>query len=173
MTEFNYEAMFQFGADDTEYRKLDIDGVRLEKFAGQDMLVVEPKALEALSAEAFRDVSHLLRTRHLQSLANILEDPEASKNDCLVARELLKNAVIAAQFVLPSCQDTGTAIVMGKKGQRVWTGGGDAAALSAGIWKRYQESNLRYSQVAPLKMYDEKNTKSNLPAQIDLLSTDG
>ncbi len=172
MTEFNYEAMFQLGADGTEYRKLDVEGVRVEQFEGQDVLVVDSNVLTELSAEAFRDVSHLLRTRHLQSLANILDDPEASNNDRLVARELLKNAVIAAQFVLPSCQDTGTAIVMGKKGQRVWTGGGDPAALSAGIWKRYQESNLRYSQVAPLKMYDEKNTKSNLPAQIDILSTD-
>ncbi len=172
MSEFSYEPIFQYGSDSTEYRKLEISGVSRETFQGEEILVVKPEVLTQLTSEAFRDVNHLLRTRHLASLGSILQDPEASDNDRFVAEELLKNATIAAQGVLPSCQDTGTAIVMGKKGQRVWTGGGDEKAIAEGIYQRYQESNLRYSQVAPLQMYAEKNTKSNLPAQIEVASTD-
>ena len=172
MSDFSYEPLFQFGDDSTLYKKLDIPGVRSDTFQDQEMLLVEPGVLTHLASEAFRDVSHLLRTRHLSSLGSILEDPEASDNDRFVAEELLKNATIAAQGVLPSCQDTGTAIVMGKKGQRVWTGGGDERALAEGIFNRYQKSNLRYSQVAPLKMFQEKNTGNNLPAQIEIGATD-
>jgi fumarate hydratase, class I len=126
-----------------------------------------------LAEEAFRDVSHLLRPSHLELVARILHDPEASDNDKYVAKEMLKNAVIAAEREFPLCQDTGTAIIMGKKGQQVWTGGGDEKALSLGVFNAYTRNNLRYSQNAPLNMYQEKNTGCNLPAQIDLFSTDG
>jgi fumarate hydratase class I len=137
------------------------------------MLEVEPEGLTLLARTAFRDVAHLLRPGHLQQLRDIFDDPEASDNDRFVAYTLLKNATIASGFVLPSCQDTGTAIVLGKKGQQVWTGGGDEEALSRGIFETYTQTNLRYSQLAPLSMWDEKNTKNNLPAQLDLMAVDG
>ena len=137
-------------------------------FAGETMLKVELPALTLLAQQAMVDCQHLLRPGHLKQLRAILDDPEASANDRFVAFDLLKNANIAAGKVLPMCQDTGTAIVMGKKGQRVWTGGGDAAALAAGIRRTYTETNLRYSQLAPLSMFKEVNTGDNLPAQIDL-----
>ena len=137
------------------------------------MLKVAPEALEMLARQALSDINYLYRTRHLQSLANILKDPEASENDRYVAFTLLKNAVIAADRQLPSCQDTGTAIVMGKKGQRVWTDFDDEEALSRGIFQTYTQENLRYSQMAPLSMYEEVNTGSNLPAQIDISAVPG
>jgi tartrate/fumarate subfamily iron-sulfur-dependent hydro-lyase alpha chain len=137
------------------------------------VLTVEPEALTLLTAQAFKDISHLLRPGHLQQLRNILDDGEASSNDKYVALELLKNANIAAGGVLPMCQDTGTAIVMGKKGQAVWTGGGDEAAIARGVYKTYTETNLRYSQVSPISMFKEVQTGTNLPAQIDIFATDG
>ena len=173
MTEFSYQEIFPLESDGTEYRCLTTDHVTTAEFEGERVLKVAPEALEALAAEAFRDISHLLRPGHLQQLAKILDDPDASDNDRFVAFDLLKNANIAAGGVLPMCQDTGTAIVMGKKGQRVWTAGNDEAALSRGIHRTYTETNLRYSQMAPVTMFDEVNTKSNLPAQIDLYATDG
>jgi len=173
MAEFHYEEMFQLGDDPTEYRRLDLGGVSTIEVDGREILKIEPEVLTHLAAEAIRDVSHLLRPSHLAQLAKILEDPEASDNDRFVALELMKNANIAAGMVLPSCQDTGTAIVMGKKGQDVWVAGNDEEALSRGIFKTYTETNLRYSQVAPLSMYEEKNTGTNLPAQLDLYATPG
>ncbi len=169
----DYQPIIRLGADETPYRQLEGDYVRVSEFEGQPIVCVDPQALTDLAREAMRDVSHLLRPAHLASLADILRDPEASDNDRFVARELLKNATIAARGVLPSCQDTGTAIVMGKKGQRIWTGGGDEAALTAGIERSYAENNLRYSQLAPLSMFEEKNTGNNLPAQIDLAAVEG
>src|SRR6202000_809385 len=136
-------------------------------------LEVAPEALTLLTRQAMRDISHLLRPGHLAQLRAILDDGEASPNDKFVALELLKNANIAAGGVLPSCQDTGTAIVMGKKGQQVWTGGGDEAAIAEGVYKTYTETNLRYSQVSPLSMFKEVQTGTNLPAQIDIFATDG
>src|SRR5262245_47834471 len=168
-----YQDPFPLGPDATAYRRLETPGVNAETFAGQTILKVEPAVLTELAREAVREVSHLLRTSHLRSLARILDDPEASSNDRYVARELLENAVIAAEGILPGCQDTGTAIVFAKKGERVWTGGGDEAALSEGIRKTYSESNLRYSQLAPLTLFEEKNTGSNLPAQIDIAAVPG
>ena len=173
MPEFGYQELFPLGNDSTEYRKVTSDGVSVGIFEGQSILKVSPEALTLLAREAIHDVSHLLRTAHLRSLAKILDDPEASDNDRYVARELLENAVIAADGVLPGCQDTGTALVFAKKGQRVWTGGGDERALSLGIFKTYTETNLRYSQLAPLSLFEEKNTGSNLPAQIDIAAVDG
>jgi fumarate hydratase class I len=173
MPEFNYQPIFEHGKDETVYRKLTSDYVSEADFDGETVLKVDPEALTLLAAEAIRDVSHLLRPGHLKQLAKILEDPEASDNDRFVALELMKNANVAAGMVLPSCQDTGTAIVMGKKGQRVFTGGNDEEALSRGIYRTYTETNLRYSQNAPLTMYEEKNTGSNLPAQLDLYATSG
>jgi fumarate hydratase, class I len=159
--------------DTTPYRKLTGDYVGAIDFGGQTMITVDKEALTLLAAQAMADCQHLLRPGHLQQLRTILDDPEASDNDKFVAFDLLKNANIAAGRVLPMCQDTGTAIVMGKKGQRVWTGGGDAAALAAGIRRTYTETNLRYSQVAPLSMYEEVNTGDNLPAQIELYAEEG
>jgi fumarate hydratase class I len=170
---FEFHPMFPLGPDATPYRKLTDKHVRTAKFDGTDVLAVEPEALSLLAAEAFKDISHLLRPGHLKQLASILDDPEASENDRFVAYDLLKNANIAAGGVLPMCQDTGTAIIMGKKGQRVWTGGGDEAALSAGVFRTYTETNLRYSQVSPVSMFLETNTRSNLPAQIDIYADDG
>jgi fumarate hydratase class I len=170
---FEFHPMFPLGPDGTPYRKLTDRHVRTAKFDGTDVLAVEPEALSLLAAEAFKDISHLLRPGHLTQLASILDDPEASENDRFVAYDLLKNANIAAGGVLPMCQDTGTAIIMGKKGQRVWTGGGDEAALSAGVFRTYTETNLRYSQVSPVSMFLETNTRSNLPAQIDIYADDG
>ena len=173
MTAFAYQDLFPLGSDDITYRKLTADHVGTATLNGQSILTVAPEALTRLTREAFRDISHLLRPGHLKQLRAILDDPEASDNDKFVALDLLKNANIAAGMVLPMCQDTGTAIIMGKKGQRVWTGGGDEAAISEGVSRAYTELNLRYSQVAPLTMYDEVNTGNNLPAQIDLFATDG
>src|SRR3954452_19602630 len=170
---YKHTPLFPLGADTTPYRKISGEGVRVEKVLGRDMLVVSREALRALSEAAFGDINHYLRPGHLQQLRNILDDKEASDNDRFVAFDLLKNANIAAGNVLPMCQDTGTAIVMAKKGDRVWTGGGDAAALAAGIRRTFTETNLRYSQVAPLDMYEEVNTGDNLPAQIDLYADEG
>jgi fumarate hydratase, class I len=168
-----FHDMFPPVEDTTPYRKLTDQYVGTAGFAGERIVTVATEALTALAAEAMRDCQHLLRPGHLQQLRNILDDPDASDNDRFVAFDLLKNANIAAGRVLPMCQDTGTAIVMGKKGQRVWTGGGDAAALAAGIRRIYTETNLRYSQVAPLSMYEEVNTGDNLPAQIELYAEEG
>jgi len=172
MPEFHYQDIFSTGEDKTPYRKLTGDHVSTITVDGKEVLKVAPQALELLAAEAMRDASHLLRPEHLQQLTKILSDDEASENDKFVATELLKNANVAAGMVLPSCQDTGTAVIIGKKGQYVWTDGNDKAALSQGVFKTYTETNLRYSQLAPLSMFDEKNTGTNLPAQIDIYSTD-
>lgn len=168
-----FSEMFPLGADTTPYRKITSDYVSVEKFHGREVVVVDPMALTVLAEEAFRDVSHLLRPGHLAQLRKILDDPEASPNDRFVAIELLKNANISSGMVLPMCQDTGTGIVMGKKGQAVWTGANDAHYLSAGVANAYAKMNLRYSQMAPLSMYEEVNTGNNLPAQIDLYATEG
>src|SRR5580658_1780958 len=174
MSKLEFHELFPLGHDDdTPYRKLTSDYVSTGEFAGERIVKVAPEALTLLSRQAFIDCAHLLRPAHLKSLAAILDDPEASPNDRFVAFDLLKNANIAAGKVLPMCQDTGTAIVMGKKGQQVWTGGDDAAALSEGIRRTYTETNLRYSQVAPLSMFEEVNTGDNLPAQIDLYAEPG
>ncbi len=173
MPEFQYAPVFNLGPGHTEYRLLTKNHVSTASFAGEEIVKVAPEGLTELAAHAMRDVSHLLRTDHLQQLRNILDDSEASANDRYVALELLKNANIAAGMVLPSCQDTGTATVVAKKGAKIWTGGGDQKAISHGIYKTYTETNLRYSQVAPLSMYDEKNTGTNLPAQIDIEAVDG
>jgi len=174
MAEFQFQAMFPHAhALPTPWRKLDVPGVGVDTFRGQEVLVVEPGVLTELTRAAIRDISHLFRPGHLQQLANILQDPEASANDRFVARQMLLNANVSAGMVLPSCQDTGTAIVVAKKGQQVWTGGGDEAAIARGVFRTYTETNLRYSQLAPLSMYEEKNTGNNLPAQIELYGVDG
>ncbi len=173
MIDAAYHELFPLGADDALYRKLTGDHVSAGNFEGRRIVKVMPEALTQLAAQAFADSAHLLRPGHLASLRAILDDPGASANDKFVAFDLLKNANIAAGRVLPMCQDTGTAIVMGKKGQQVWTEGDDAAAISAGILRTYTETNLRYSQVAPLSMYEEVNTGDNLPAQIDLYAEPG
>jgi fumarate hydratase class I len=165
---YKHTPLFPLGKDDTTYRKISGDGVRVEKIIGQEVLVVEREALRALSEVAFTDINHLLRTSHLKQLRAILDDPEASANDKFVAYDFLKNANIAAGGVLPMCQDTGTAIIMGKKGRAVWTHGNDEAALSEGARDAYLRRNLRYSQLAPLSMFEEKNTKSNMPAQVEI-----
>jgi len=173
MSDFSFQELFPVGEDDTEYRPVTTDHVSTAKFNGNEVLTVETAGLTRLTAEAFHDTSHLLRPGHLKQLAAILKDPEASSNDRFVAWDLLKNANIAAGGVLPMCQDTGTAIVMAKKGQQVWTDGNDEAAIAEGVRKTYTETNLRYSQLAPLSMYDEVNTGDNLPAQIDIYATAG
>jgi fumarate hydratase class I len=173
MTAFEYQDMLPLGPDETPYRLLTRDGVSTFEAAGRTFLKVEPEALTVLARQAMRDIAHLLRPSHLAQLAQILEDPEASPNDRFVARELLQNANIAAAGVLPSCQDTGTAIVMGKKGQFVFTGGGDEAAIARGVFETYATANLRYSQLAPLDTFREVNTGTNLPAQIEIYATDG
>jgi len=173
MAEFAYQEMLPLGEDTTPYRKLSQDYVSTFEAGGQTFLKVEPEALTLLTREAMRDIAHLLRPGHLTQLANILKDPEATPNDQFVALELLKNANIAAGFVLPSCQDTGTAVIMGKKGERVFTGSNDEAAIARGVFDVYQTSNLRYSQLAPIDMYKEQNTGSNLPAQIEIFATEG
>ena len=173
MSDFVFHELFPLGEDETPYRKISGDYVATIPFGGDSMLKVELPALTLLAQQAMVDCQHLLRPGHLSQLRKILDDPEASANDRFVAFDLLKNANIAAGKILPMCQDTGTAIVMGKKGQRVWTGGGDAAALAAGIRRTYTETNLRYSQLAPLSMFKEMNTGDNLPAQIDLLADEG
>lgn len=173
MTDFQYIDPLPLGMDDTEYRLLSREHVSLGEFEGQPILKIAPEALSLLARTAIREVSHLYRTSHLAQLRAILDDPEASENDRFVALQLLKNANIAAGMSLPGCQDTGTAIVMAKKGQQVWTGGGDAEALSRGIHQSFTEDNLRYSQLAPLSMYEEVNTGTNLPAQIEIEAVDG
>ncbi|MGW2025429.1 fumarate hydratase [Streptomyces decoyicus] len=173
MPEFAYTDLLPVGEDTTPYRLVTAEGVSTFEADGRTFLKVEPEALRKLAAEAMHDISHYLRPTHLAQLRKILDDPEASANDRFVALDLLKNANIAAAGVLPMCQDTGTAIVMGKRGQQVLTEGGDEAALSRGIYDAYTQLNLRYSQMAPLTMWDEKNTGSNLPAQIELYATDG
>ncbi len=173
MNDYVHHTMFPLGADETPYRKLTDKYVSTAEFEGREVLKIDPEALKLITFEAFKDISHLLRPGHLQQLRNILDDPEASDNDRFVALDLLKNANIAAGGVLPMCQDTGTAIVMGKKGQHVWTGGGDESAISQGVLKTYTETNLRYSQVSPVDMFTESNTGNNLPAQIDLFADEG
>ena len=173
MSETAYHELFPLGADEATYRKLTGDHVSVGTFEGRPIVKVAPEALSLLASQAFIDSAHLLRPGHLAQLRAILDDPEASANDKFVAFDLLKNANIAAGGVLPMCQDTGTAIVMGKKGQQIWTDGDDAEALSAGIRRTYTETNLRYSQVAPLSMYEEVNTGDNLPAQIDIYAEPG
>ncbi|MFA6318115.1 MAG: FumA C-terminus/TtdB family hydratase beta subunit [Elusimicrobiota bacterium] len=170
---FRWQEPFHLKKKRVAFRLLDRKAVRTAKFCGSEVLIVEPYALEDLAFQAVRDVSFLMRASHQEQVAAILKDPEASPNDKSVALALLANSAISAGFELPSCQDTGTATVVAKKGQAVWTGGGDAAALAKGVWKAYADFNLRYSQVAPLTMYDEANTGSNLPAQIDIAACDG
>ena len=165
---FQYHSPFKLGKDRTPYRKLDCGGVRVETFGPHEFLRVEREALRLLAEQAMSDINHLLRPAHLAQLAKILDDPEATSNDKFVAFDLLKNANIAAGGILPMCQDTGTAIVMGKKGRFVFTGGDDESALAEGIRDAYEKKNLRYSQLAPLSMFEEKNTKTNLPAQIEI-----
>ncbi len=173
MTDFHYQSIFEFEADNTPYRKLTSDGVSVISVDGREMLKVEPDVLQLVSRTAFDDVAHLLRPAHLIQLRTILDDSEASQNDKFVALELLRNANIAAGRVLPGCQDTGTAIVMGHKGENVLTGSNDAVAISQGIFDAYSQRNLRYSQMAPLDMYTEQNTGSNLPAQIEIYAEPG
>jgi fumarate hydratase class I len=173
MADFFYQDPYPIQRDKTEYRKISSDFVRIEKYGDREILRVDPKALEVLTQEAMTDVSFYLRAAHLQKLNNILQDPEATDNDRFVAYNLLQNAVVAAEGQLPSCQDTGTAIVVAKKGEDVYTGVDDAEYLSKGIFNTYQERNLRYSQVVALNMFEEKNSGSNLPAQIDIYSKKG
>jgi fumarate hydratase class I len=173
MTEPLWQDPFPLAKDDTTYRKLDGDGVSVATFDGHDILKVEPAALTRLARQAMRDVSFLMRPGHLQLVAAILDDPEASDNDRAVALALLRNAEESAHMVLPFCQDTGTAMVYAKKGQQVWTGVRDEEYLTRGIWETYTQENLRYSQTLPLSMYQEKNSGSNLPAQIDIHAVDG
>ena len=168
MSEFAYSDLLPTGPDTTEYRLITTEGVSTFEAEGQTFVKVEPSAIQELTRAAMYDIAHYLRTDHLEQLASILDDPEASPNDTFVATELLRNASIAAAGVLPMCQDTGTAIVMGKKGDRVVTFADDAEAISQGVFDTYTETNLRYSQLAPLSMFDEKNTGNNLPAQIEL-----
>jgi fumarate hydratase class I len=173
MSEFQFQELLPIAKDDTPYRRLTSDHVSTFEAAGKTFLRVDPEALTLVTREAMRDIAHLLRPGHLAQLRAILDDAEASNNDKFVALELLRNANIAAGYVLPSCQDTGTAIVIGKKGQLVFTGGGDEEAIARGVFDTYTTTNLRYSQMAPLDMYNEKNTANNLPAQIELYATDG
>jgi fumarate hydratase class I len=173
MPEFRYADLLPLGEDTTEYRQLTSDGIAARSAFGRDFLEVEPGVLSMLTGTAMRDIAHLLRPGHLRQLRSILDDPQASGNDRFVARDLLQNACIAAGGVLPMCQDTGTAIVMGKRGQQVLTDGRDEEHIARGVYDAYTTLNLRYSQLAPLTMWDEKNTGSNLPAQIELYATDG
>ena len=165
--------MFQYGKDETEYKKIVTEDIILEKFLDKKIITITSKILEDITCEAFYDISHFLRKDHLIQLANILSDPEASDNDKDVALTLLKNANVAAGGILPMCQDTGTAIVLAHKGSSIWTDYNDKEFISKGISKAYSESNLRYSQLAPISMYEEVNTKTNLPAQIDIYSING
>ncbi len=173
MADFAFTEILPLGPDTTEYRLVSTEGVSQVETPLGTFLKVEPEAITLLTQTAMRDIAHLLRSSHLQQLANILDDPEASANDRFVALDLLKNAGIAAGGVLPMCQDTGTAIVKGKKGQFVMTGGSDEEAIARGVYNTYLTSNLRYSQMAPLNMYDEKNTGNNLPAEIKISAVDG
>jgi fumarate hydratase, class I len=173
MPEFSFTELLPLGPDDTTYRKVADGGVSSHAAFGRKFLEVDPQALTQLTAAGMRDIAHLLRPSHLRQLRSILDDPEASPNDRYVARDLLKNACIAAGGVLPMCQDTGTAIVVGKRGQHVLTDGHDEEHIARGVYDAYTTLNLRYSQLAPLSMYEEKNTGSNLPAQIELFATPG
>jgi fumarate hydratase class I len=173
MPEFRYADLLPLGEDTTEYRQLTVDGISARSAFGRDFIEVEPDVLALLTETAMRDIAHLLRPGHLRQLRSILDDPEASGNDRFVARDLLQNACIAAGGVLPMCQDTGTAIVMGKRGQQVLTDGRDEEHIARGVYDAYTRLNLRYSQLAPLTMWEEKNTGSNLPAQIELYATSG
>jgi len=173
MSDPTFPELLPLGPDTTEYRCISTDGVRTVDTPFGTMLEVDPAAIRLLTAEAMREIAHFLRPGHLQQLRDILDDPEASENDRFVALDLLKNAAVAAGGVLPMCQDTGTAIVKGKKGQLVMTGGGDEAAIAAGVQDTYATSNLRYSQMAPIDMYTERNTGTNLPAEIKIAATDG
>lgn len=173
MADFFYQDPYPILADSTTYRKITSDFVRMDKVGDREIISIDPKGLELLAQEALSDVSFYLRASHLEKLRAILDDPEATDNDRFVAYNLLQNATIAAEGQLPSCQDTGTAIVIGKKGENVYTGVNDAEYLSKGIFNTYQEKNLRFSQVVPLSMFEEKNSGSNLPAQIDLYATQG
>ncbi len=173
MSDFRYQEMLPLGEDTTPYRLITRDHVATVEVDGKTFLKVAPEGLTLLAREAMRDIAHLLRPEHLAQLRRILDDNEATANDRFVALDLLKNATIAASGVLPMCQDTGTAIIMGKKGQYVLTGGGDEAALARGVFDTYTTTNLRYSQLAPQSMYEERNTRNNLPAQIELYATDG
>ena len=170
---FRYSPLFPLGADATAWRRLDLAGLSAFKCDGRTVLRIAPALLEQLAVAAFHDVSHLLRTGHLTQLRAILDDPDASPNDRFVAMDLLKNAAIAAGGVLPMCQDTGTAIVFGKKGQRVWVEGDEEEAISFGVHRTYRETNLRYSQMAPLSMFEEANTGDNLPVQFDIAAAPG
>src|SRR5262244_4637153 len=165
---YKHTPLFPLGGDPAPYRKRTADGVRSERVGGHDLVVVEREALRALAEAAFTDINHLLRPGHLAQLRKILDDNEASSNDKFVAFDFLKNANIAAGGVLPMCQDTGTAIIMGKKGGLVFTDGSDEAALAEGARSAYLKRNLRYSQLAPLSMFEEKNTSSNMPAQVEI-----
>jgi fumarate hydratase class I len=173
MPEFSYQEPFPLGKDTTKYRLLSKEYVSTTKFDGKEIVNVEPEGLAFLAHQALRDVSYLLRPEHLEQVAAILSDPEASPNDRGVTIALLRNAEVAANFVLPLCQDTGTATIVGKKGQQVWTGARDEEYLSKGVHKMYTEENMRYSQTVPLTMYEEVNSGNNLPAQIDLYATQG
>ena len=173
MVDFKFQEMFPLGDDATEYRLLTDEHLSTFPLDGQDVLKIAPQGLTQLAEQAFKDVSHLLRSEHLQQLAEIFKDPQSSANDKFVALELLKNAVIAAEGEFPMCQDTGTAIIVGKKGQQVWTGNSDEAALSEGVFNAYTKGNLRYSHNAPLSMFEETNTGCNLPAQIELYAVGG
>jgi fumarate hydratase class I len=165
---YHHTPLFLLGPDQTPYRKLDVGGVKVEKVMGKDMLVIAHETLRALAEAAFTDINHLLRPAHLKQLRKILDDPEASANDKFVAYDFLKNANIAAGGVLPMCQDTGTAIIMGKRGRFVFTDGSDEAALAEGARDAYLKKNLRYSQLAPISMFEEKNTRNNMPAQVEI-----
>ena len=173
MNDYAYHELLPLGKDATPYRLLTTDHVSVVEFEGREILTVAPEGLTLLADQAIRDSAHLLRPSHLAQVRKILDDPEASDNDRFVALDMLKNANIAAGWVLPMCQDTGTAIVMGKKGHQVWTDGNDEAAICAGIAKAYKETNLRYSQLAPLSMFEEQPTRTNLPAQIELFADQG
>jgi fumarate hydratase class I len=173
MVKFAYQEMFPIGDDHTEYRLVSKEHVSLVPFEGGDILKIAPEGLTLVAEQAFKDVSYMLRPSHLKLLTKILEDPESSENDKYVALEMLKNAVISAEGVFPMCQDTGTAIVIGHKGQRVWTGFSDEEAIARGIFNTYIKSNFRYSQRVPLSMYNAYNTQTNLPAQIDLYASQG
>ena len=167
---YKHSPLFPLGKDTAPYRKISAEGLRVEKVMGEEMLVVPREAIRALAEAAFTDIAHLLRPAHLASLKSIVEDPEASDNDKFVAFDFLKNANIAAGGVLPMCQDTGTALVMGKKGRLIWTAGDDEAALAEGARDAYLKRNLRYSQLAPISMFEEKNTKNNMPAQVEIFA---
>jgi fumarate hydratase class I len=173
MPEFAYTDLLPLGPDATEYRLLTADGITRRQAFGRDFLEVDPEVLTLVAREGMRDIAHLLRPGHLRQLRAILDDPQASRNDRFVAADLLKNACIAAGGVLPMCQDTGTAIVMGKRGGQVLTDGQDEEHLSRGIYQAYTQLNLRYSQLAPLSMFEERNTGSNLPAQVEIYATPG